>query len=92
MASPMVLKPMPCSCSPGMGSVRDTEPGATITWSYEISRGGPAIGWTVATLRACSIRVIVPATTVHRRNSRRSGTTECRGEMLPADASGRKGW
>jgi hypothetical protein len=92
MASPMVLKPMPCSLRPGIGRVRDTEPGATTMWSYAISRGGPTIGCTVATLREWSTAVTAPATMWQLRSSRRNGTTECRGEMLPAAASGRNGW
>jgi hypothetical protein len=88
----MVLKPMPCSRSPGMGSVRETEPGATTIWSYSISSGGPMIGCTVAVLRLCSIRVTAPETILQCLSSRRSGTTECRGEMFPAAASGRNGW
>jgi len=87
----MVLKPMPHSCSPGIGRVRETEPGAMITWSYRISRVGPTMGWTDAVLAAWSIWVTAPTTTVHLRSSRRNGTTECRGEMLPAAASGRNG-
>jgi hypothetical protein len=50
------------------------------------------MGCTVATRRACSSFVTSPASTTHRRSSRRSGTTEWRGEMLPAAASGRNGW
>ena len=33
MASSTFLKPMPCSASPGMGSVRATEPRPTTRWS-----------------------------------------------------------
>ena len=88
----MVLKPMPRSRRPGIGRVRDTEPGATMMWSYVISVAGPSIGWMVTVLRACSIRVTSPETMRHRLSSRRSGTTACRGEMLPAAASGRNGW
>src|SRR6266540_5201104 len=54
IASPIVLKPTAYSVSPGIGSVRDTEPGGTTISSYRISRAGPVIGWTVATRRACS--------------------------------------
>jgi hypothetical protein len=50
------------------------------------------MGWTVAVRRACSILVTCPASTWQRLSSRRSGTTVCRGEMLPAAASGRNGW
>jgi hypothetical protein len=32
-ASPMVLKPTACSRRPGIGRVRETEPGATTMWS-----------------------------------------------------------
>ena len=88
----MVLNPMPCSRRPGIGRVRDTEPGATTMWSYVISVAGPSIGCTVTVLRACSMRVTWPETMRHFFSSRRSGTTECRGEMLPAAASGRNGW
>jgi hypothetical protein len=50
------------------------------------------IGWTTATFRAWSMLVTVPDSTLQRFSSRRSGTTVCRGEMLPAAASGRNGW
>jgi hypothetical protein len=50
------------------------------------------MGWTIATFRACSMLVTVPDSTWHRSSSRRSGTTACRGEMLPAADSGRNGW
>ena len=33
IASDSVLKPIACSASPGIGSVRDVEPSATISWS-----------------------------------------------------------
>ena len=33
-----------------MGRVRDTEPGATMMWSYVISVDGPSIGWIVTVL------------------------------------------
>ena len=88
----MVLKPIPCSRSPGTGRVRETEPGATMMWSYVISVVGPSIGWMVTVLRACSTLVTSPETMRHRLSSLRSGTTACRGEMLPAAASGRNGW
>jgi hypothetical protein len=61
-------------------------------WSYVISVDGPSIGWIVTVLRACSIFVTSPDTMRHFLSSRRSGTTECRGLMLPAAASGRNGW
>jgi hypothetical protein len=50
------------------------------------------IGWTIATFRACSMLVTVPESTLQCLSSRRSGTTVCRGEMLPAAASGKNGW
>jgi hypothetical protein len=53
---------------------------------------GPSIGWIVTVLRACSILVTSPETIRQRFSSRRSGTTEWRGERLPAAASGRNGW
>ena len=34
MASSTVLKPLPHSASPGIGSVRDTDPTAMTSWSY----------------------------------------------------------
>ena len=45
MASSMVLKPVPSSASPGIGSVREIEPGATTTCSYGSSYGRPSSGW-----------------------------------------------
>jgi hypothetical protein len=33
IASDSVLKPIACSTSPGIGSVREVEPSATISWS-----------------------------------------------------------
>lgn len=74
-----------------MGSVRDTEPGTTRMWSYSTSRDGPEMVSTRTFLFAWSMRVTSPEMIVQRRSSRRSGTTACRGEMLPADASGRNG-
>jgi hypothetical protein len=92
IASPMPLNPTPFSRRPGMGSVRDTEPGATTTWSYGTSTAGPMIGCTVATRSACEMWVTSPESTRQSRRIRRNGTTAWRGEMLPAAASGRNGW
>jgi len=50
------------------------------------------MGCTVATRSACEMWVTSPESTRQRLSSRRSGTTVWRGEMLPAAASGRKGW
>ena len=48
MASSTFLNPGPTWASPGIGSVRDTEPTATTTWSYSSANEAPSSGWTVA--------------------------------------------
>ena len=60
---------------------RDHDDGRTAT-----STGGPTIGCTVATLRACSMRVTSPERTRQRRSSRRSGTTR----VARRDVAGRR--
>ncbi|CAM5388509.1 hypothetical protein SBADM41S_08919 [Streptomyces badius] len=97
MASSTVLKPMPKSARPGIGRVRDTDPGAMTISSYPISRApvpsSPvARVVTVAVRLAWSMRWASPMTIVQSLRTRRSGTTTWRGEIEPAAASGRKGW
>ena len=92
MASPMVLNAMPCSASPGIGSVRATEPGATTSTSKPSAVTWPSASSTVTSRSALLIDVTRPVSTWHLRSTRRSGTTTWRGSMEPAAASGRNGW
>ena len=88
----MVLNAMPCSASPGIGSVRATEPGATTSTSKP-SAVTCAVGQLDVTSRVgVADRVTRPVSTWHLRSTRRSGTTTWRGSIEPAAASGRNGW
>jgi hypothetical protein len=92
MASPTVLKAMPRSASPGTGSVRATDPGATTSTSYPSVVVVPEISSAVTSRAAWLIDVTRPVRWWHLRSTFRSGTTTCRGSMEPAAASGRNGW
>ena len=60
IASDSVLKPSACSASPGIGSVREVDPSATISWSYGSSSCPPLTFWTDTTRRSGSAPVTSP--------------------------------
>ena len=91
MASGSVLNPIACSASPGTGSTRDTDPSATIRWSYAMVSATPD-GVSMLSSRALGAAPVTRArrTLVQPRYSR-SGTTTCRGSSDPAAAPGSSG-
>src|SRR3712207_7969435 len=78
MASSTVLKPTPCSASPGIGSVRATDPSATTTVSYSTSYRSPSSGSRVARRRSWSRATTRAVITSQSLRTRRRGTTTWR--------------
>jgi hypothetical protein len=86
IASASVFSPTPCSTRPGTGSVRDTDPRATMRWSYSSSVRPSSAGSTWSRRASGSAPVTSPSRMSTSRSSSRSGTTTWRGSRVPAAA------